>query len=244
MITHTNQSRYHELLLVIIAFLLITVLLSTNAASTEGVKVARSKCTSVAQEIIDFETLEKKITETNSMGLMTKLKLKSDINKLLAELKTFHAGNSPLTQEQHREQYDLLYMKVVSLVQEKDPDLYHQLCNAWDPIWASLQDKHNLEKVSRAFSIGRMAIAKIADVIMIFFSAAIPSVNAEEKLLHDETMKHDLFVVITLHGAHCKAVVDYEKLSDHDYVAICENGNQYRVHVSEDGRVNMAPHKQ
>ena len=111
MITPTKQSRYHELLFVIIAFLLITIPLSVNAASTEGVKVARSKCTSVEQEIVDFETLEKKITETNSMGLMTKLKLKSDINKLLAELKTFHAGNSPLTQEQHREQYDLLYMK-------------------------------------------------------------------------------------------------------------------------------------
>jgi hypothetical protein len=244
MITHTNQSRYHELLFVIIAFLLITVPLSANAVSTEGVKVARSKCTSVEQEIIDFETLEKQVTKTNAIGVMTKLKLKSDINKLLSELKTFHAGNSPLTQEQHREQYDLLYMKVVSLVHEKDPELYHQLCNAWDPIWATLRDEHNLQKVSRVFSLGSMAIAKITDVIMIFISASISTVNAEEKLLHDETVKHDLFIVITLHGAHCKAVVDYEKFSDQDYVAVCENGNQYRVHVSADGKVNMAPHKQ
>jgi len=244
MISLTNQPLSHELLLVIIAILLINVSLSANTASTEGVKVARSKCTSVEQEIIDFETLEKEITKTKAIGLMTKIKLKGDINKLLSELKTFHAGNSPLTQEQHREQYDLLYMKVVTLVQEKDPDLHHQLCNAWEPIWVSLQDENNLKKVSRAFSLGSMAIAKITDVIMIPISAAIPTVYAEEKLLHDETIKHDLFVVITLHGAHCKAVIDYKRISDHDYVAICENGNQYRVHVSEDGRVNMAPYKQ
>jgi len=244
MITHKNQLRYHELLLVTIAFLLITIPLSVNSASTEGVKVARSKCTSVEQEIIDFETLEKQITKTKAIGLMTKLKLKGDINKLLSELKTFHAGNSPLTQEQHREHYDLLYMKVMTLVQDKDLELHHQLCNAWDPIWVSLQDEHNLKKVSRTFLLGSMAIAKITDVIMIFISAAIPSVHAEEKLLHDETIKHDLFVVITLHGAHCKAVIDYERITDQDYVAICENGDSYRVHVSDDGRVNMAPHKQ
>jgi len=244
MISLTNQSLSHELLLVIIALLLITVSLSANTASTEGVKVARSRCTSVEQEIIDFETLEKKVSETNAIGLMTKLKLKGDINKLLSELKTFHAGNNLLTHEQHREQYDLFYMKVVSLVQEKDLELFHQLCNAWDPIWNSLHDENNFEEVSKTFLSGSMVTTKITDVIMIFISAAIPSVNAEEKLLHDETMKHDLFVVITLHGAHCKAVIDYERISDHDYVAICENGDSYRVHVSDDGRVNMAPHKQ
>ncbi len=69
---------------------------------------------------------------------MTKLKLSSDIKKLLGELKTFHVGNSSLTLKQKREHYDLLYMKVVTLVQKKDPELFHQLCNSWGPIWVAL----------------------------------------------------------------------------------------------------------
>lgn len=33
------------------------------------------------------------------------------------------------------------------------------------------------------------------------------------------------------------------KITNHDYVATCEGGDKYRVSVSEDGRVNVAPHQ-
>ena len=244
MITYANESRYHELLFVIIALVLIAVSSSVNAGNSESKSISRSQCTSVQQEIVDFETLEKKIRKTNAIGVMAKLKLSSDIKKLLADIKAFHAGNTTLTLEQQREQYDLLYMKVVSLVQEKDPELYNQLCSAWDPVWVALQDESNLEKVSLVFSIDSMAIVKITDVIMTFISAFIPSASAGEDLSHDDIVKQDLFIVITLHGAHCKAVIDYERTTDQDYVAVCESGDKYRVHISADGRVNMAPYKQ
>jgi len=203
---------------------------------------ARSNCTSVEQEAIDFKTLEKKIRKTKAIGVMTKLKLSSDINKLLKELNAFHAGNSSLTLEQQREQYDLLYMKIVTLVQKKDPELFHQLCNVWDPLWVALQDEENLKKVSQVRMIEIMATAQIAKVLMSIIATVIPSANAEENFSHDEVVKKDLFIVITLHGVHCKAVVGYEQIADQHYVAICESGDRYRLHVSEEGRVSMAPH--
>ncbi len=47
--------------------------------------------------------------------------------------------------------------------------------------------------------------------------------------------------MITLHGVHCKSVVEYKLIKDQDYVATCEAGDLYHVYVSEDGQVNMVP---
>lgn len=46
----------------------------------------------------------------------------------------------------------------------------------------------------------------------------------------------DLAAVIALNGRPCGRVVNVEKRADEDYVATCEDGNRYRVHV-RDGRV-------
>ena len=240
----TNRLRFHTLLVTAVMLPLVTVSMGVNSGDKGTINKTRSQCTSVEQQIINFESLEKQVRETKAIGTIAKLKLSNDINKLLAELKAYHAGTSHLTLEQHREQYDLLYMKIVSLVQENDPELYHQLCNAWDPIWAELQDKKNLPTASREHTVMSREIAGIADVIMAIISSTVPTANADEQLSHDDVVKKDLFIVITLHGAHCEEVIDYKKISDQDYVATCKNGNRYRVNVSADGRVNMVPHGQ
>jgi hypothetical protein len=239
--THTIQVRSHLFLATAMLFSLITVSLGTSGAGQGTINKARTQCISVEQEIIDFESLEKQVRETKAMGAIAKIKLSNDINKLLAELKAFHAGKSSLTLEQQREQYDLLYMKIVTLVQEKDPELYNQLCNAWDPIWAELQDEKNLQTVSREHAVVNRIIAGMTGVLTAIITTSIPTANGEEQLSHDDVVKNDLFIVITLHGAQCEEVIDYEKIADQDYVAICKNGNRYRVHVSAEGQVNMVP---
>jgi len=231
------------LLNTILVFTIISFAITANAASTGSGSVARTKCTSVEQEVVDFETLEKRIRKTNAIGGFAKLKLSGDINKMVADLKTFHAGNSTLALEQHREQYDLLYMKVVSQVQDKDPELFHQLCNAWEPLWAALQDESNLKKVSELDANESNGIAAITDVFMSVINIVISSVNADEILSHDEVIKRDLLVVVVAQGVLCTSVTVYQKITNHDYVATCESGDKYRVNVSDDGRVNVAPHQ-
>jgi len=228
------------LLNTILVFTMLAFTIAANAASNSSV---RSKCSSVDQEIVNFETLEKRIRETNSIGGLSKLKLSGDINKMIADLKTYHAGDSPHTLEQHREQYDLLYMKVVSQVQDKDPELFNQLCNAWDPLWAELQDESNLKKVSQLNTIDAKTITIMTDVFMSVTSAVISSAHAEEILTHDEIIKRDLLVVVATQGVVCTAVNLYQKITNHDYVATCEGGKKYRINVSDDGRVNVAPHQ-
>jgi len=232
-----------NLLNTILILTMLSFTIMVNAASTGSSGVVRTKCTSVEQEIVDFETLEKGIRNTKAIGGLSKLKLSGDINKMVADLKTYHAGDSPHTLEQHREQYDLLYMKVMSQVQDKDPELFNKLCNAWDPLWAELQDEDNLKKVSQVRTMETGDAVAITDVFMSVLNTVILSAHADDVLTHDEVVKRDLLVVVAAHGVVCTAVTVYKKITNHDYVATCEGGEKYRVNVSDNGRVNVAPHQ-
>lgn len=57
-----------------------------------------------------------------------------------------------------------------------------------------------------------------------------------------EVVKSTLFSIITLQGSPCEKVISYEEQSNLDYVASCENGVHYRIHVSPEGRININPH--
>ena len=135
-------------------------------------------------------------------------------------------------------------MKLVSQVQDKDPELFNQLCNAWEPLWAELQDESNLKKVSQTSPMETGTTVAITDVFMSILNTVIPSANADEISSHDEVVKKDLLFVVVAQGIVCTAVTAYHKIANHDYVATCEGGEKYRVNVSDDGRVNVAPHKQ
>lgn len=47
----------------------------------------------------------------------------------------------------------------------------------------------------------------------------------------------DLTAVIALQGLPCGEVVSVNQKGENDYVAVCKDGNQYRVFVNADGRV-------
>jgi len=53
----------------------------------------------------------------------------------------------------------------------------------------------------------------------------------------DVTLLKDLTSVIMLLGLPCGQVVSASRQADNDHVALCENGNRYRVFVNAEGRV-------
>ena len=69
--------------------------------------------------------------------------------------------------------------------------------------------------------------------------ATIMSGDAE----HAEIVKRDLFAIISLQGAPCQQVISYAVQNELDYVATCETGDRYRVHVSSEGRVHVNAHE-
>ena len=60
---------------------------------------------------------------------------------------------------------------------------------------------------------------------------------------HAEIIKRDLFAVISLQGESCQQVISYEVQDELDYVAACETGDRYRVHVSSEGKVHVNAHE-
>ena len=53
----------------------------------------------------------------------------------------------------------------------------------------------------------------------------------------DAALRKDLTSVIALLGLPCGEVVSATRLNDNDHVAICKDGNRYRVFVNAEGRV-------
>ena len=53
----------------------------------------------------------------------------------------------------------------------------------------------------------------------------------------DDAMGKDLKVTIALQGKPCDQIVSSTRTADSDYLAVCKDGNRYRVFVNAQGRV-------
>lgn len=62
--------------------------------------------------------------------------------------------------------------------------------------------------------------------------AAAPAPAAD-----DAAQRKDLTAVIALSGEPCGEVVSYEERGENDFLAVCRDGNRYRVSVNAEGRV-------
>lgn len=121
----------------------------TAAADAAAHAAALQSCPKVSQEIVDLEMLEQGLKRSDAVGLIEKLRLKSSIEDLIDRFKAYHRGGGAFSLDQLQEQYDLLMMRIAGQLQDKDPLLHGQLCNAWESIWATLQDRSRfMEKLS------------------------------------------------------------------------------------------------
>ena len=66
---------------------------------------------------------------------------------------------------------------------------------------------------------------------------AAPSLAAD-----DESVRKDLFTVITLQGLPCGEVVRVTTRGENDHVATCKDGNRYHVFLNAAGRVIVEKH--
>ena len=89
---------------------------------------------------LDLKGLEQRLRDTRAIGLFTKLSLKNQVDDLLAQFKAFHHGQPGLTVAQLRQKYELLLMKVVTLLQDGDPALASAVSSSREAIWEVLTD--------------------------------------------------------------------------------------------------------
>lgn len=97
---------------------------------------------------LDLKTLEQRLKDTNAIGVLTKLSLKNQVDDLVGQFRAFHDGKRPPTLAELRPGFDLLLMKVLSLLQDKDPGLAHDVNASRDAIWSVLADKQKFAEFS------------------------------------------------------------------------------------------------
>jgi hypothetical protein len=89
---------------------------------------------------LDLNALKTELKETKAIGLFTKIALKNQVDDLLDEFRKYYQGKSKSDMMELRRSYNLLLMKVLSLVQNKDQKLASSIVSSREAIWDLLSD--------------------------------------------------------------------------------------------------------
>lgn len=111
---------------------------STSTAPTAASPPSRAPVATAPP--LDLNGLEQRLRDTHAIGVFTKLSLKNQVDDLLAQFKAFHQGRSRITLGQLRQKYELMLMKVVSLLKDGDPALANTVFSSREAIWGVLTD--------------------------------------------------------------------------------------------------------
>ncbi len=99
-----------------------------------------------APPTLDLASLETRLRATGAIGVFTKLSLKNQVSDLLDQFKTFHHGGVPALTTL-RQEYELLLLKVLSLLQDNDVSLASAISASRESIWGILVDPAKFAKL-------------------------------------------------------------------------------------------------
>jgi hypothetical protein len=88
---------------------------------------------------LDFTSLGTRLRETRAIGVLTKLGVKNQVDDLLEGFRAYHLRPPPTLVELRRS-YDMLLLKVLSLLQDSDPPLAQDIVRSRAAIWDILAD--------------------------------------------------------------------------------------------------------
>jgi hypothetical protein len=96
---------------------------------------------------LDLVSLEQRLRDTKAIGLFTKLSLKNQVDDLLGRFRDFYARKNSAKLEDLRQKYDLLLLKVLSVLQDGDPALASAISASREAIWGILADPQKFSKL-------------------------------------------------------------------------------------------------
>ena len=113
---------------------------ATPPAQTAAKPTAPAPRATSPNPTLDLTALKEQLKSTKAIGLMTKLTLKNQVDDLLDGFRDLYAGKGKNTMPQLRQSYDMLMMKVLSLLQDKDQKLASDIVASREVIWDLLAD--------------------------------------------------------------------------------------------------------
>jgi|SRR5688572_3755472 hypothetical protein len=116
-------------------------------ARPRSAPTAAAKAPPASARALDLKSLEQRLKETSAIGVLTKLSLKNQVDDLVQRFRAFHQGQRPPGLAELRPAFDLLLMKVLSLLQDKDVVLAKDIDASRSAIWGVLTDREKLARV-------------------------------------------------------------------------------------------------
>jgi hypothetical protein len=98
-------------------------------------------------EKYDIKALVARLRDTKAIGFFTKLALKNQIDDLMDRFRRFHAREEETPLETLRDQFNLLFMKVVTLLQDRDPALGQEIATGREILWTKLADPREFARL-------------------------------------------------------------------------------------------------
>lgn len=100
-----------------------------------------------AAPTLDLASLEKRLKETSAIGVFTKLTLKNQVDDLLGQFRAYYQGKLKTSLAELRQPYDLLILKVMTLLQDGDPSLATAVRESREAIWGILSDPEKFKNL-------------------------------------------------------------------------------------------------
>lgn len=98
-------------------------------------------------EKYDIKALVARLRDTSAIGFFTKLALKNQIDDLMDRFRRLHAREEETPLERLRDQFNLLFMKVITLCQDGDPALGQEIARGREILWGKLADPREFARL-------------------------------------------------------------------------------------------------
>ncbi len=96
---------------------------------------------------LNLHDLEQRLRDTRAIGVFAKLSLKNQVDDLLSAFREIYRVPNRRPPAELRQRYDLLMLKVLSLLQDGDPPLASAIASSREAIWSILADPDKFSKI-------------------------------------------------------------------------------------------------
>jgi hypothetical protein len=117
------------------------------APSQEPQALAPAPDAAPAPPAISLEELGERIKATPAIGTFSKLALKNDIDDLVDDLRGYHQHHEGDLHDLHQ-RYEALVLKLLTLLEDDEPELAMALARSRDDIWSRLVNPAEFAKLA------------------------------------------------------------------------------------------------
>ena len=97
---------------------------------------------------LDVAALKARLRDTNAIGMFTKLALKNQVDDLLKQFQAHYQSGRKTSVASLRQPYNMLVLKVLSLLQDSDPSLARTISASREAIWSILADPEKFNSLT------------------------------------------------------------------------------------------------